>query len=235
MSCPFGSNYKLKCRCDYCRAVKREIQRVYRLRKAQQYHGYQSDKDLVPADAAKARVRDARKHGATFAELAVMTGIRAEQLQSLVNSTPRRKSPGRVRRATANKIMEGIPDYDSRTFLPTSKVPLDKARQICASLSAQGWTCDHQREIIERHHPGMTASFVHHLTAEGRTGLLKKNEDLMLWLEKAIGNKIGPSKKGATYMTNRGYFPTRHYNAYGKLIKATLSREQKAILERVQS
>lgn len=234
MSCPYNRTYKSGCRCTFCAGKHSAAQQRYRRRQAIRRYGITTEVDRIPAGPVIKRVTDARANGATFSELAQMTGLRKTYLQALTKSRPSRKQPVTVQRRTFEKIMKGIPEYDSRVFLPTTIVPRTKAIQICHSLSAQGWTMNHQRDIIENNteHSG---EFIKHIAEGRRTGILKKNEDLMLWLEKIIGDKTGPSKYASTYMTNRGYFPLRHYTPQGKLNKSTLTREQKAILERVQS
>lgn len=184
----------------------------------------------MPIKEVRDHVNRARKNGVTLREIAVLCGIDRNEIQRISRS-PKKKS---VRRSTYKKVMEGLVDTDLRAYQPTTMVPIKKALQVSNSLSAQGWSKDHQKDIVNNN-TDATGQFIRHLAAPDRAMIQKQHEDIMLWLEKVINTKVGPGKKCKTWARKNGYFPLKHYDAYGDLSVRSLSAEQRAIYRRVQS
>lgn len=121
-----------------------------------------------------------------------------------------------------------------RAMIDGSLVPVKKSKQILYSLCAQGWSIQHQADIIFNN-TGESGQNLTSLRDRSRKYVTKKTEQKMLWLAKSIGNRTGPSVQNIAKFRKRGYFPNRHYNIHGDLMPTTLSAEQRAILESVQS
>lgn len=219
----------MHCKCPECRARKAAIQKRYRKRVAQRKWGVESPLDQFPVGPTRQLLRDANAFGTTFREMEKLTGYSRRDLQRIANGN--RKT---IRRETRDTIHRAIPDPDIRAYLPDTLVPIAKAKQIARSLSAQGFSLDHQAEIL-RNNLGVSGSFVKHLAHPYRRQIFKKNEDIMLWLEKEIGIRTGPGKKCVTWAKKNGFYPLKHYDAKGKLLVSTLSADERRRLRGLQS
>lgn len=145
-------------------------------------------------------------------------------LQRIANDSKRKW----VQLKTHRRILQTLNETDIRAFQATTLVPIDKSRQIVCSLSAQGWAWDHQADIVALN-LNRSGAFLKHLNSPGKAMILKQNEDVMLWLEKNIGGKLGPAKKSKTWAWKNGYFPLKHYDARGDLIASSLTAEQRRV------
>lgn len=141
-------------------------------------------------------------------------------------------------RRTSTKICRALSDVvddpSKRDILDHQNVDPTRTQQIIHSLNAQGWTIPHLVYIVENN-TGLSAGGLLSATRQGKKYVNQITEDKAEWLARQIGDGIGPSRVTRLKTINRGYFPLRHYNLNGKLMPVTLSAEQRAILESVQS
>lgn len=242
------ARYQHGCPCLACKECGRKAQVRARLKAIGRERGAIYDTDIVPSDEAIQRVREMiRRRKLSREEMARMTGVSSFTLGRLAR--PKIKSGGqylrdprtpptitrRVDTAVAGLYAKVFADDETpRDMVPGSLVPVKKSKQIVYSLCAQGWSIEHLSEII-KNNTGESGQVLSSLRDKARKYVTKRTEDKVLWLARAIGDRTGPSKNNAAKFRKRGYFPLRHYNVYGDLMPTTLSREQRAILESVQS
>lgn len=174
----------------------------------------------------------ARERGVPVAEITRLTGVRPATIRDLIEGKV--KDPRFITRRTSDRIFQGLESDLSRDLRPNSLVDIKRSRQILHSLIAQGWTLEHCKHII-RNNTSHKAGGIMSVTRPGKRYVTKQTEDLCIWLANQIGDRTGPATVSATKMRNRGIFPTKHYGLKGDLLVFTLTKEQKALLERVQS
>jgi hypothetical protein len=100
------------------------------------------------------------------------------------------------------------------------------------SLSAQGWTLKHQREILQNN-LGISAGFLPGISCGVWNEIWYANEQAIRWLVGEIGDATGPSKRGAAQSRRQGHFPTKHYDNNGDLILKSLPKEVRQEIEGV--
>ena len=227
--CPDGKTYGEGHRCDFCRRTVAAINAGYRYRVMQRERGVISPEDLIPADEVRELLVKIHKRGnLTDRDLEVITGLRAETISHI-----RRGKSTRCRRDTATAIFKAL-EYED--FVP-ERHPMtlvDGAwvRQMQLSLCAQGYTRQHQRDIL-KNNLGINAGFIQSRRAGYSGKVYWQNVQHMKWLLRAIGERPGPATAVAKTMQKRGIFPPRHYNVNGELIKSSLNAEQRQKIEGV--
>lgn len=229
--CPDGLTYGKGCRCSFCRKTVAAMNARYRLRVMQKERGVISPDDLVPVDDIRElliKVARQRKRHITDRDLELLTGLNSRTIYMI-----RSGKTQRCRRDTAERIIKAL-EYDDyiETRHPMTQVDGAWLRQMSLSLCAQGFTRDHQRELIERH-LGVKAGFLRVRGDKRNKKVYYRSVEHMRWLVRAVGDATGPSTVLAKRMRTRGIFPTKHYDANGRLIRSSLSPEQRKLLEGV--
>jgi hypothetical protein len=227
--CENGKTYGQKCRCDFCRKQVATMNAMYMHRKAQRDRGIQFDIDLIDPAPSRELLLAAQEHGITDRDLEKLTGLRRETFSRI-----RLQQPKQIRRSTAVAIRRALADIDGPVERhPMTLVDSKWVRQMAISLCAQGWSRQHQRDIL-KNNLGVDGGFIQSRSKDAApVKTYYKNEQHMKWLVRAIGERMGPATATAKRLQNKGIFPTKHYNIYGDLIKTSLSKEQRAILESV--
>lgn len=183
--------------------------------------------DLIDASETRELLAEAQKLGITDRDLEKLSGISRESFSRVRLA----KSP-RIKRITANRIAEALSNMDIAERHPMTLVDATWTHQMVLSLVAQGWTMQHQRDIILNNR-GEKAGFIRSRSSYMPEKVYYKNVQTMRWLVRALGDGQGPAKATAKKMQKRGIFPVKHYNYRGDLIPQTLTKEQRAFLESV--
>lgn len=89
------------------------------------------------------------------------------------------------------------------------------------SLIAQGYTLEHQARII-RENLGVPVGFLSTVRTGKYGYVYYGSEQTMRWLVEQIGDARGPSKRAQTWARRKGHFPTKYYDAEGKLMRNRL-------------
>lgn len=205
-------------------------QRRYRQRQAMRAWGNLLDDDLIdPADAIEAINRALNEWDLSIREVARLTGLPHDTISMI-----RRGKRKRITRRISNTIIRSLQNEHSRAIQENTRVPAQWSAQMVRSLIAQGWTMQHQRDILQNN-LGISAGFIPSIGRGTNQMCYARHEENVKWLVRAIGDASGPSLRSMTIMKNRGVFPTKHYNLKGELIVSTLSVEQRASYKRVRS
>lgn len=209
------------CNCQACKDYHNRATKLYHLRQAARARGEVFAVDLVDASDVRRLILAAKKHGRTYYEMNRMTGLSRECLLGIAHGKTKR-----VQRRTAIKVQQALADPTVRAPADNSLVPITVERQIVRSLHAQGWTTDHQTDIIRNNNMGsgvIITTLMHRDTEKA----IWRNLKQVHWLAGAIGNRTGPSRQTRALMLRKGVFPLQHYDPRGKLILSTLSDEQR--------
>ncbi len=223
--CPDGKTYSSGCRCDFCKKTVNTRYQQYLHQRGQREKGIVFDNDLIDATPTRKLLLKALEMGLTDRDVEVMTKVSIDTFARI-----RRGTGKKVYRYTANAITDGLVDLDIPLRHPMTLVDSSWARQMTLSLAAQGYTFQHQRDILQNN-LGKSGGFIASLN-KSKT-MYYQNVELMRWLVRAVGDSTGPSVAHAKRMQSRGIFPTKHYNVNGELIRTTLTKEQKALIESV--
>jgi hypothetical protein len=195
----------------------------YRLKLLERERGAIFPDDLIDPKDARELITAARARGMTFNEIGRLTGLPKERVRKIHKNETRR-----VRRDTVDKIYRGLGDPDNRALLDGSLVDPHWTKTMIYALGAQGWSKLHLQDIL-RNNQDTSGEFINVITRyRGERQIYYRSEKQMKWLVRAIGDKTGPNKCTATKMRKRGYFPTKHYDGEGNLIRGSLNREQRA-------
>lgn len=171
-------------------------------------------------------IEAAHKRGMSYAEMARVTGLTSEMLRFT-------KKKRFIYLSTAQKIAK-LRNDEVRALRSHSLLPAKKGIQVLHSLGAQGFSHRHVAWIVENN-LRVPGNNIPNLNKADRQYITKKTMDILLWLEKEIGAKQGPSAISRSKQLNRGYFPLKHYNVNGDLMLNTLTPEQKVLYRSVQS
>lgn len=223
-----------RCRCDYCRIEATRRRKRQRLNSIKRQRGAIFPYDMVSGKEAATLVQTAvRRYGYTAREVGRITGTGSPTIQKLLRSSLRDEHAVTVTYRVHQNVVKGLTDCDERNLLPGSLVPIKRSQQLVRSMCAQGWSQQHQLEIIEKN-LGQSGYCILHVMRSGTSRITKEVEDRIVWLSQAIGERVGPSQILITKYKNWGYFPLKHYSVKGDLIVTTLSPEQRAIHERLR-
>ncbi len=225
--CADSSTYQRGCRCSACQAYSRRSRELTRHRAELRARGVEFPGDLLPAGETRSLLKRAMKRGLTQTEITRLTGVTRPTLWRILNGHPT------VRRSTANTLHRVLVDDENRHIRPGTRVPTVRPRHIIRCLEAQGWSLDHLEEIIENN-LGVSGSCIDSPLRQDRKTITAVNAKKIDWLYENIGDRVGPSKSLITKMMNRGFFPSKHYNANGEILVSTLSPEQRDALARVR-
>lgn len=231
MGCPdFNSSYGRGCRCSFCRKKISITENKYRLRVLEKERGITHYDDLIDAHDTHVMVRNAIQwKWVRLTELQQWTGIGRPALTAIRDGKTKR-----IRRHNADAIQKAIENRDMTPLKGMTRVSSKRACAIALGLCAQGWTLEHQREILQRHR-NVSGGFILSITQKKYHHTYAVNEEHMEWLAKTIGERQGPSRQSKYQMKARGIFPVKHYSLKGDLIVQSLSADQRAIRKRVQS
>lgn len=223
-NCPNGLTYSKGCRCDICRARQAFYNRRYRLNSAKRRWGVDVPTTRVdPGPACKAVWDASSVRGLTLNEIARVTGVVSQTVQDIYHQ---RRSW--ITREVEEKILSKYgPDaqYTERAMAPNQLVDLQEHTWKLHGLFAQGWTITLLKERLKEE--GLSHGW---LSCHTTQSLQFRYESLQAldWLVEVIGDRHGPSKVNKQRMTRRGHFPLIHYTDEGKLIRASLTQEQRA-------
>lgn len=235
MACPktgqptWSSDKSLKCRCQDCKWTRSKASMTAELRKIERDRGAQFPTDMVPREPARVILMRLSKLGYSQNELVRLTGCNAKTFTRIRH----RRGSTFVYRKVYDALV-AVYNEDQRSFEPNTEIPAKKSRQIIKSLAAQGWTYDHQMEIL-RNNRDINAGFLK-VTVRNRTKYIRAiNAQHIQWLGKTLGEQLGPSESGRVHMRARGFFSQKHYSMKGDLIVSTLTPEQREFYKSVQS
>lgn len=171
-------------------------------------------------------IKKALARGMTQEQIRRSAGIGRSTMYGLVRSN----DP--IRSSVEDKILAALNNDEKQKLPPRVTISNKKARQLVLSMAAQGWSKQHQRDILEKNR-GVSGGFIISMTAKKYTKTLVEYEAHIRWLARAIGNQTGPSRNAMINSRRLGYFPMQHYNIDGDLIESTLSAEQLEYVKRV--
>lgn len=202
-----------------------------RLRNHERSRGAVFEFDLVSADESIRTIKSAaRKRKASATEMARITGIGKSTALRLINAKVGRGIT--VQRHVADAISKLEWDPDSRSLRSGNLVDRKKPRQVVRSLFAQGYTADHLAWILTNN-LGVPGNCVGEVTKHARKWCRYQTHDRVMWLERNIGDAVGPAHQLRRKMLTMGVYPTKHYDASGDLIGSSLPPKIKAFYDGV--
>ena len=218
--CSENKTYWQGCRCSFCQKQVAAMNARSLHRRDQRKRGAVFDHDLIDVTDTRLLLEQAIDAGITDRDLELMSGVDRASFSRI-----RRKQSNKVLRRTAVAIAKALEDADMSERHPMTLVDAKWMWQMSQCLTAQGWTRQHQRDILKTN-LGVDGGFI---TSKQPKQTYYKNEQHMKWLLRAIGNRVGPATASAKKMQKWGVFPPKHYNVHGDLVVTTLTKEQKAL------
>lgn len=221
--CRDGRLYREGCRCSFCKQQIATANALYLHRRTLRERGVISDQDLIDATETRKLLLRAQECKITDRDLEMLTGLTRESFTRI-----RSGKSSRVRRETATLISRALADMEVVKRHDMTLVDGRWSRQMQLSLCAQGWTRQHQRDILKNNLQS-SGGFITSRRIDG-SKVYYKNVKQMKWLVRAIGERRGPATALAARMQTRGVFPAKHYNVYGELIVSSLTEEQRSYI-----
>ena len=221
--CPNFSSYKEGCRCDACREYHAWVQRNYRRRLAERKWGVDHN-NYVSSEASYKAVWSAHHDlGIPLNEIARVSGVTKHSIFRIYHQKNRT-----VEASTEERILTayGPGAKITRSLSYTHPVPWEPHAWKVYALLAQGWTLNHLKAILKA--AGRPHGFLNNVNDPHRPNTSVQSIEQVDWLVEKIGDRHGPSNINRTYFQGRGMFPLIHYTEDGKLIRASLTSEQRA-------
>lgn len=224
LPCENGSAYQQGCRCDPCGAGMAKANRIARRRKvAQQWGEFAPSTRVSPAKSRQLLRHAVDKQGLTLTEVARLLGNHRSSLAHIYHGRAKFVALG-TEQALERVIHINSPTPVFRAPGPYELVPNKDWYWMYRGLIAQGWRKKDLRQILDS--AGRNSSW---LLKVSNSQILYSSYLELKWLVELIGDKRGPYPTNtAVMMKLYGHFPLIHYSEEGKLLRDSLTREQKA-------
>ncbi len=228
--CPHGRTYNSGCKCETCKRNIAKYKRVARKRKAEQAWGIKHPEDLVDAMPVIRALENATSMGIPLVEVASATGLQRSTVQKILSEGRKR-----VQRQVHDPIMRlyGDPTTVTRYIDDTRLVPSKLYRWKMEALLAQGWTWEMINKMLRDN--GRPSGWTRHVTTSKSRTLVYRTAMHVDWLVEQIGDRHGPSTLNKKRMLARDVYPLFHYTEDGKLIRKSITEEQKLERRRLRS